>query len=495
MASSGATQHFAPAATTVSGQTAVRPMASIPYARAAPVYAARDTVAQAPTEEALYYAAETAAAAPQGANWTGMLAGLMAVPLAAASFFMMKTANKTVGGKTYVNIDDVVTSGKKVAATAALVGASAAVATPAMAYPIFAQQGYNNPREATGRLVCANCHLAAKKTEIELPQAVLPDQVFEAVAKIPGSTASQAVPDASKFLAPVSNSLVTAPRMAETLNDLNGTIVYKNGSPVEYIQKDGIPIAQSVADMQNVAPNTVFKYTIKVPYDDSLKQVSAKGKPADLNVGAVVVLPEGFKLAPADRIPEKMKAEMNGLQFIEYNEERPNIIVAGPVPGKLYEEMHVALISPDPKTDKNAHYGTLPVYVGGNRGRGQVYPTGEKSNNNLYAATAAGTVADITEAKRVFTVSIKTESGIVDEVLPAGATLVVDKGDEIAVGQPLTTNPNVGGFGQIEDAIVLQDPGRVQAMILFFGAVLGTQTMLVIKKKQYEQVQLSEMNF
>lgn len=25
------------------------------------------------------------------------------------------------------------------------------------AYPIFAQQGYENPREATGCIVCANC--------------------------------------------------------------------------------------------------------------------------------------------------------------------------------------------------------------------------------------------------------------------------------------------------------------------------------------------------
>ena len=65
----------------------------------------------------------------------------------------------------------------------------------------------------------------------------------------------------------------------------------------------------------------------------------------------------------------------------------------------------------------------------------------------------------------------------------------------LQVGQPLTTNPNVGGFGQGEDQIVLQDPSRVQAMILFFGAVLATQTLLVVKKKQYEQVQLSEMNF
>ncbi len=37
------------------------------------------------------------------------------------------------------------------------------------AYPIFAQQGYENPREATGRIVCANCHLASKPVDIEVP--------------------------------------------------------------------------------------------------------------------------------------------------------------------------------------------------------------------------------------------------------------------------------------------------------------------------------------
>ena len=47
------------------------------------------------------------------------------------------------------------------------------------AYPVFAQNAYQNPREATGRIVCANCHLAQKPTEVEVPQAVLPDTVFE----------------------------------------------------------------------------------------------------------------------------------------------------------------------------------------------------------------------------------------------------------------------------------------------------------------------------
>lgn len=59
------------------------------------------------------------------------------------------------------------------------------VVKSAEAYPVFAQRNYASPREANGRLVCANCHLAQKPVKIEVPQAVLPDTVFEAVIKIP----------------------------------------------------------------------------------------------------------------------------------------------------------------------------------------------------------------------------------------------------------------------------------------------------------------------
>jgi apocytochrome f len=58
----------------------------------------------------------------------------------------------------------------------------------AMAFPIYAQQAYENPREANGRIVCANCHLAEKPTEFESPSSVLPDSVFETMVKIPYDT-------------------------------------------------------------------------------------------------------------------------------------------------------------------------------------------------------------------------------------------------------------------------------------------------------------------
>ena len=51
------------------------------------------------------------------------------------------------------------------------------------AYPFWAQQNYENPREATGKIVCANCHLAKMTTQAEVPQSVGAASVFKAVVK------------------------------------------------------------------------------------------------------------------------------------------------------------------------------------------------------------------------------------------------------------------------------------------------------------------------
>ena len=76
---------------------------------------------------------------------------------------------------------------------------------------------------------------------------------------------------------------------------------------------------------------------------------------------------------------------------------------------------------------------------------------------------------------------IKTSLGdTVTEKIPAGPSLVVKTGQEIKADDPLTTNPNVGGFGQIETEIVLQNPARIQGMLAFFVFSLLTQVMLVL---------------
>jgi apocytochrome f len=83
----------------------------------------------------------------------------------------------------------------------------------------------------------------------------------------------------------------------------------------------------------------------------------------------------------------------------------------------------------------------------------------------------------------------------VTQTVPKGLTLDVKVKDTVKVDQPLTFNPNVGGFGQEETEIVLQSPNRVKGMIVFFFTVTLTQILLVLKKKQFEKVQAAEMNF
>ncbi|GAB4374781.1 MAG: apocytochrome f [Elainellaceae cyanobacterium] len=288
----------------------------------------------------------------------------------------------------------------------------------ASAYPFWAQQNYESPREATGRIVCANCHLAAKPVEIEVPQAVLPD--------------------------------------------------------------------------------TVFKAVVKVPYDTGVQQVLSTGEKGPLNVGAVLMLPEGFTIAPEDRIPEEMKEEVGpSYLFQPYAEDKQNIVLVGPLPGDQYQEIVFPVLSPDPRTDNSVYFGKYSIHLGGNRGRGQVYPTGEKSNNTVYNASVAGTVTQIAKGDDGgYEVTIQPEAGnaVVDKI-PPGPALTVSEGETIAAGAALTENPNVGGFGQKDAEIVLQSSARIKGLMAFLAAVTISQIMLVLKKKQIEKVQAAEMSF
>jgi apocytochrome f len=284
------------------------------------------------------------------------------------------------------------------------------------AFPVYAQQAYENPREATGRIVCANCHLAQKPVEIEVPQGVLPDSVFEV--------------------------------------------------------------------------------TVEIPYDLSLKQVTGDGTRGPLNVGAVVILPEGFKLAPKDRISEELQAKTKGLVISPYSDSKNNILVVGPIPGNENQKVVFPILAPNPAENKNVHFIKYPIYVGANRGRGQVNPTGDKSNNTLYTSPVDGQLLKIEKSATTSNLSIKSKSGdTVTVKIPVGPDLIVKEGQTLTADQALTVDPNVGGFGQGETEVVLQSPARVKGLIAFFFVVILAQILLVLKKKQFEKVQLAEMNF
>jgi len=148
---------------------------------------------------------------------------------------------------------------------------------PSWAYPFWAQQKFENPREATGKIVCANCHVASMTTRAEVPQSV--------------------------------------------------------------------------------AANSVFKTVVEIPYKNDLQEIGADGSKVPLQVGAVVMLPDGFKLAPQERWTDEIKEETKGVYFTQYSEEQENILLVGPLPGDQNREIVFPVLSPDPTKDKNIHFG------------------------------------------------------------------------------------------------------------------------------------------
>lgn len=285
------------------------------------------------------------------------------------------------------------------------------------AYPIFAQQAYNNPREANGRIVCANCHLAQKPVSFEAPKSILPNQIFEG--------------------------------------------------------------------------------EINIPYDLKSKQILANGDKGGLNVGAVMILPEGFTLAPKDKLTDEIKKKTKGAFITPYSKNQENILVVGPLPGEQYNKLVFPILTPDPEKDKSLHFIKYPIYIGANRGRGQVYPNGDKSNNNLFAAEVAGKVKELKSLEKGgYEITILTNEGsLKTQVIPKGLNLTVSEGQVVQKDQYLTSNPNVGGFGQVEAEVVLQNPVRIKLFLLFCLSTIITQTFFVLKKKQFEKVQAAELNF
>jgi len=246
----------------------------------------------------------------------------------------------------------------------------------------------------------------------------------------------------------------------------------------------------------SILPNTVFETIVKIPYDISNKQVLGNGTFGGLNVGAVMILPEGFRLAPKTSLNEELKAKTKGVYITPYSATKENILVVGPISGEKHQEITFPLLSPDPEKQKNIFYVKYPIYIGANRGRGQVYPTGEKTNNNLFTSPISGKIQTIQSLEKEVEVTIFGTNGIEKtQKIPKELSLLVKEGQIVQQDQALTINPNVGGFGQTETEIVLQSPARIYGFVAFCFSVIISQTMFVLKKKQFEKVQLAELDF
>jgi apocytochrome f len=281
--------------------------------------------------------------------------------------------------------------------------------------------------------------------------------------------------------------------------------------------------AQTEVEFPNsVMPGDVFEVKVKVPYNAKVLEVGGDGSQVPLQVGAYVQLPDGFRLAEEKELNEEQKKLLEtqpvSALYDGSNPKHPkqdNILVVGPLAGDTVKDQEIVIPvkAPDPNAkDAKVKFGKYTVYVGGNRGRGQVYSNGVSSNNAVYASPAAGTISKVetgvkfkanlqfggdsppveTEYENGVRVTVQGDSGktAVVEIPPGPKLLDTTKvGAKVKAGQELTNNPNVGGYGAEEKDIVLQDSQRVVWVLVTLGLAFVCQLLLVLKKKQVERVQ------
>ena len=272
----------------------------------------------------------------------------------------------------------------------------------AVAFPAFAQQLYAFPIDATGKAVCANCHLAEAPIRLSGPSAVFASSIFDLLIEIP--------------------TLLTA------------------------------------------------------------SQVSPAGDLVDLNVGGVVVLPEGFGKSVA--------ADSN--IFTPFSAAEPNVFVFGPVPASEYATAVLSVLAPD-----DARSLSFPIVVAGNRGRGQLYPDGSTSISGSVAPRCNGWLGRVHISREGPSLGLWTRQAAVQvSRLPAGVDILARRscqlGARLSIDAVLASNPNVGGVGQSEALLVLQSRERLGYYVQVVAAIAATQLALVLKKKQYERFRLGQ---
>ena len=198
-----------------------------------------------------------------------------------------------------------------------------------------------------------------------------------------------------------------------------------------------------------------------------------------MNVGVVLCLPEALTVL--------------GRANVQWEPWRSttNAVVAGPISAAEYTTFPVAFKASDTLP------GSVTLYLGANRGRGQAYPNGAASNLVSSRWLNTGLVnGRCYLAKRlgVRCWTLDTSWRLHTQLVGAGHAIRPTSGirgscDE---GGVVDVVVNGGGFGQTEEQLVVQSEPRMVAGLAFMLLGTNTQLALCLKKKQYERWRLAQ---
>lgn len=263
-----------------------------------------------------------------------------------------------------------------------------------LSFPIYAQQNLLTPREANGKLVCANCHL--------------------------------------------------------------------NPYPI------------SISSLHRLLPNEIFdlKLSVQRPQKDLFQNSTLNGVKKILGIGGIIVLPENFEVA---------YEKTEGDQFIAYSTEEDQTIVIGPLYSNT-TELKVPLKSPAPENQSAPT--TYLISAGLNRGRGQLTPTGEKTDTNVADSDTINIKFD--NFWRSSKGHLYVSTNINNALARFDGNLQYKFPSSITTQSvDLFTSVNNGGFGQNEFSLSVLNPADILYYFVFAASCLLAQFSLVWYKKDY----------
>lgn len=217
--------------------------------------------------------------------------------------------------------------------------------------------------------------------------------------------------------------------------------------------------------------NSYFNIILEVPSNNSILQILANRRLRGLNAGAVILLPERFTLA--------LNTRNNNSLFTPYKKLNTQIFVIRPQISKLYQRTLLTIIT------RNLNLFAKLVLIGRrNRGRRQVYPNRNRSNNNTFFSAFKSFV--LLKYRLARNRQIYVRSALY-QIVPLRPLSKVYPGQRLQNNEILTFNINIRGFRQTEEEITLQNPQNLFQLILLLSSTLLAQLSLVLKKKQFER--------
>lgn len=195
-----------------------------------------------------------------------------------------------------------------------------------------------------------------------------------------------------------------------------------------------------------------------------------------MNVGVVLGLPEELTVLNSGAFDSPQ------VQWEQWRSNagsmKTNAVVAGPISATAYTTIPVAI-----QASNEALPGSVTVYLGANRGRGQAYPSGAASNLVSSRWDASGVVPGRCFLAKRLGVECWTRGTSWQmhlQLVGAGHAIRPTSGLRALSeeGGVLDGVVNVGGFGQTEEQLVVQSEPRMYAGLAFM--FLGTNTQLAL---------------